>query len=278
MNRRPSNPKNHRKTKAANSTSSANRNQQVLGRPRPQRVAANHRIIPGQHSIRAALEAHRTSHHELWLSSRWESDPKLRELQNLAQGQGVPIRFKGDHEISVLHEGHQGAILISEKIVQIAWSDINYGEKAAVLFLDHLEDPHNFGAILRTAWLLGVDAVFYPEDRSVDLTPAVHKVACGGVEYLNLIRLPNFANLVADLKAKNFWFYGLSHKGQQTVLQTKFPSRTALFVGAEEKGLRGTSEKLCDELISIPQADANASFNASVATAMVLFESFRQRQ
>ena len=142
--------------------------------------------------------------------------------------------------------------------------------------LDGIEDPHNLGAILRTSWLTGVHGVLIPEDRAVGLTPTVHKVACGGVEHVPVEETTNFSNYAEDLKKKGYWIYGLSPRGKKSIFELDLPEKVVWAIGAEDKGMRVTTERLCDELVFIPQSSASASYNASVATAMALTETLRQ--
>ncbi len=248
------------------------------GKPSAKDWRRGQRLIPGHHSIKEAIAAERTEHHELWLQPRWSSQQTLREIEAAALAKRVKVVEKSETALSSFYQNHQGALLWSEPLPTLSPEELNFADTASVLLLDQLEDPNNFGAIIRTAWLLGVDAIFYPEERSVGLSPAAHKVACGGVEYVNMVQVQNFNKTCETLKEKGFWVYGLSHLGKTSVTKTKFPQKVALFVGSEEKGLRSTSERMCDDFVLIPQTAAAASFNASVATSIVLFESLRQRE
>ncbi len=149
-------------------------------------------------------------------------------------------------------------------------------DESKILILDGVEDPQNLGAIMRTAWLMGVQVLVLPEFRSVSVTPVVHKVASGGVEHVPVLVVGSFEPLLRELKEMGYWVFGLSHKSTQNLLQMKLPPKTVWILGSEDKGLRVTTERLCDELVSIPQLSAEASYNVSVAAGMALFETERQ--
>ncbi len=123
---------------------------------------------------------------------------------------------------------------------------------------------------------MGVEAVLLPSDRAVGLVPTVHKVSCGGVEHVPVIEVPNLSNVLSGLKDKGYWVFGLAAGGKQTMETVKIPEKIVWVLGAEDKGLRTTTERSCDELISIPQSDNAASYNVSVATGVALYETRRQ--
>ena len=144
--------------------------------------------------------------------------------------------------------------------------------------LDQITDPHNLGAILRTAWLLGVKALILSDSRTVSLTPAATKVASGGAEHVPVETVASLPQTLSDLKQKGFWIFGLAAGGQQRLWTVKIPDKVVWVIGAEGSGIRSSVAKFCDELISIPQSDKEASFNASVASALAFGETFRQRK
>jgi 23S rRNA (guanosine2251-2'-O)-methyltransferase len=117
-----------------------------------------------------------------------------------------------------------------------------------------------------------------PEDRSVGLSPTVHKVACGGVEHVPFEQYSQFHPKLEELKKQGYWVFGLSHKAEKNLFEIKIPEKVIWVLGAEDKGLRTTTERVCDELVCLPQADAAASYNVSVAAGMTLIETLRQRQ
>ena len=234
------------------------------------------RIVVGHHAIKEAFQVLPKATKELWLKTGFESSLELREFEKIAREKNIKIQIKSEVSLDRLCSTHQGAALLKEG--QPRWDDSVVKEFSTFLLLDGIEDPHNLGAILRTSWLMKVDGIFIPENRAVQLTPTVHKVACGGAEHVPVESCVNFSQSVEKLKEQGFWIFGLSHKATKTVFDFKIPEKIVWAIGAEDKGLRSTTERLCDELVSIPQSSNAASYNASVATAIALTETFRQHR
>lgn len=234
------------------------------------------RIVIGNHAIHETLKVRPKRVLSAWLRQGWESSQDLRELHDELKKHKIKTEVK---PLGILDRfgGHQGAAVMLEEVPELSWASLKEKSKSQVLVLDGIEDPHNLGAIMRTAWLMRVDAIFIPADRSVGLTPGVHKVACGGVEHVPVEVCTNFSNPLEELKKIGYWVFGLSHEGDKTIFDLNFPEKVVWVIGAEDKGLRSTTQKLCDELVSIPQVSAAASYNASVATGMALSETFRQQ-
>ncbi|MFN7826065.1 MAG: 23S rRNA (guanosine(2251)-2'-O)-methyltransferase RlmB [Pseudobdellovibrionaceae bacterium] len=236
------------------------------------------RPIVGTHAIREALQVHPSGLVQAWIKQGWESSTELRELEELFRSQKVKIEVKPEPLLHKLSQSHQGAALFSTWQPELDWNSLQQKETSKILVLDGIEDPHNLGAIIRTSWLMSVDAILIPQDRAVGLTATVHKVACGGAEHVPVVEVTNFSNILEDLKKLNFWVLGLSHKGKGTLFKQKLPAKVVWVIGAEDKGLRTATERACDELIGIPQVSAAASYNASVAAAIALSETYRQQQ
>lgn len=234
------------------------------------------RAVVGQHAINEALKVHRDWVEALWLQQGWESSQDLKKLHAQLKGRIEKIEVKPPGILEKLSNSQQGAALFLRESPKVDWQLVSEQKTARVLLLDGIEDPHNLGAILRTAWLNQVSAVLLPQDRAARVTPTVHKVACGGVEHVPIEICANFANITEELRKMGFWIFGLSATGANTLFDLKIPEKVVWCVGAEDKGLRTTTERLCDELVRIPQADAAASYNASVAVGMALLETGRQ--
>lgn len=234
------------------------------------------RLVMGQHAINEVLKVRPGSIAGLILRERWESSEDLRELEEKCRQRKVKIEIRPETVLDRVGS-HQGAMLLVNGIPELDMDSLKDKQKASLLVLDGVEDPHNLGAILRTAWLMGVSACIIPEERAVGLTPVVHKVASGGVEHVPVVRVQNFNNLFTELKEQGFWIFGLSHESKSTVFDLKIPEKVIWVLGAEDKGMRTTTERLCDELVRIPQISADASYNVSVSAAIALTESFRQQ-
>lgn len=234
------------------------------------------RAVIGHHAIREALNIRPHQAKVLWIKQGYESSQDLREIYELAEKEKIKIELHPDARIDKFGSSHQGACLYVDGGPELDFEGLESFDNSAVIILDGIEDPHNLGAILRTSWLTGVHGVIIPEDRAVGLTPTVHKVACGGVEHVPLLETTNFAGQVQKLKDQGYWVFGLSHKAKKTIFDLDLPAKVVWVIGAEDKGLRVNTERLCDELVAIPQASAGASYNASVATAVALTETMRQ--
>ncbi len=159
---------------------------------------------------------------------------------------------------------------------ELKWKSFEGETTHVVLLLDGLEDPHNLGSILRTAWLSGVTAILTPEDRAVGLTATVCKIASGGAEHVPVDTHANLASAIQQLKDLGFWIYGLSEKGARKPWEFELPKKIAWVVGNEGSGMRVPTERACDELVRLPQVPTGSSYNASIAAAMALAETCRQ--
>jgi 23S rRNA (guanosine2251-2'-O)-methyltransferase len=161
---------------------------------------------------------------------------------------------------------------ISEMLVKTKNSD------PLLILLDNIVDPHNLGALIRTAFCVGADGVVIPKDRSAPPTPAVSKSSAGALEHVLLARVTNMTATIKTLKQQGVWVIGLDKYAEVNIYQSDLTGPMALVVGGEEHGIRPLVRKHCDGLISIPQSPDVDSLNASVAGAVAMYEAFRQRQ
>jgi 23S rRNA (guanosine2251-2'-O)-methyltransferase len=152
------------------------------------------------------------------------------------------------------------------------------GQHAFVLVLDGIEDPHNLGALMRSADGAGVDGVVIPERRAVGITGTVVKASAGASEHLSVARVVNIARSIEDLKERNVWVVGLDERGEQSYDELDYNMDCAIVLGAEGKGLHDLVRKKCDLLVSIPMMGQVSSLNVSVAGGIVMYEVLRQRR
>ncbi len=145
------------------------------------------------------------------------------------------------------------------------------------LFLDEVQDPHNLGAILRTADATGVDAVIIPKHNSVGMNATVRKVACGAAETVKLIVVSNLTRTIKDIQKKGMWMTGLMGETDKTIYDVNLTGAVGLVMGAEGTGLRKLTGETCDYLAAIPMVGSVESLNVSVAAGVVLYEALRQR-
>lgn len=234
------------------------------------------RQIAGTHAVKEALKVRPQSIKQAYLQSNLMGTADLKELIQILKEHDIRFEERSDMELSKICAGHQGAVIFSDYNPAFDYVHQGWEHNSMIVALDGVEDPHNLGAILRTSWLMEVSGLIIPQDRAVGLTPTVHKVACGGAEHVEIARTNNFNDPFETLKEAGFWVYGLSHKAEKSIYDIEYPEKVIWVLGAEDKGLRSTTERACDELVSIPQAAADASYNVSVATAMALAETKRQ--
>ncbi|MEK6554604.1 MAG: 23S rRNA (guanosine(2251)-2'-O)-methyltransferase RlmB [Bdellovibrionota bacterium] len=190
----------------------------------------------------------------------------------------MKVHSREETALNKIAPSHQGvAVFMKDSpTFDLEELDADDQEKVIIMALDEITDPHNVGAILRSAWLMGVKALLVPEHRAGHLTPSVIKVASGGAEHVPMIVVKNLVQDLKYLKDKGFWIFGLAGEGRATLLKTRVHEKIVWVVGSEEKGIRSSVRGVCDELVQIPQTSSEASFNASVASSIALYETVRQ--
>lgn len=234
------------------------------------------RFIAGVHPIREALRAGRPL--DKILIAKGASGPRIQEIVDLSRAASVPVRFETREALDRATKGasHQGVVAFGSAHSYVELDSI-LSDAKLVIVLDGVEDPHNLGAIVRTAHAAGAQAVVVPERRSAPLSETVDKAAAGALEYLPVARVVNVSRALERLKESGFWIYGLDERGTELYDEAAFTVPTAIVLGGEGKGLHQNVQKHCDVLVRIPMAGAVSSLNVSVAAGVVLFE-WRRRQ
>lgn len=229
------------------------------------------RFSIGVHPVREALRAQRPL--DKVLIAKGTTGTRIQEIIDLCRERGIPVRFEPRDALDRVSKGvpHQGVIAFGAARDYVELEDIIDGASLLVI-LDGVEDPHNLGAIIRTAHAAGANAVIVPERRAAPLTEAVDKAAAGALEYLPVVRVTNVSQTIERLKQRSFWIYGLDERGTQLYSQIEFSVPAAIVLGGEGKGLHQGVRKHCDVLVRIPMAGAVSSLNVSVAAGIVLFE------
>lgn len=234
------------------------------------------RFLAGVHPVREALRAHRAF--DKVVIAKGSAGPRIQEIVDLCREGKVPVRFEPRDALDRAANGvpHQGVIAFG---AAHRYADLqSVGEEARLLVvLDGVEDPHNFGAIIRSAHAAGADAVIVPERRAAPLTETVARAAAGALEYIPVIRVGNVKSALERLKERRFWIYGLDERGDRIYTGVAFDDRAAIVLGGEGKGLHQSVRAHCDVLLRIPMAGAVSSLNVSVAAGVVLFEWRKQR-
>ncbi|MCS7025314.1 MAG: 23S rRNA (guanosine(2251)-2'-O)-methyltransferase RlmB [Bryobacteraceae bacterium] len=238
-------------------------------------VSLRNRILAGIHPVREALLAGRPI--EKVVIAKGAGGLRLQEIIELCRQSQVPVRFEPRDSLDRTSPGaaHQGVIAFAAEKRYASAEEI-VGRAQGLVLLDGVEDPHNLGAIIRTAHAAGAGGVIIPERRAVGLTEVVAKSSAGALEHLPVARVANLRQELNRLKESGYWIYGLDERGSLDYDQTTYSTPTAFVLGGEGKGLHEHVRKHCDFLIRIPMAGAIASLNVSVAAGIVLFEWRRQ--
>lgn len=239
-------------------------------------------IIEGRNAVIEALRVG-TPIDKIFLA-RGETDAALGHIASNARNQGVVVveadRRKLDN-MSRTHS-HQGVIALAavreyvdpEDILQIARDK---GEPPLIVICDELSDPHNLGAVIRTAECAGAHGVIIPKRRSAGLTAVVAKTSAGAVSHVPVARVPNLASLLKDLKKQGVWIFGTDAAGTVPLYEADFKGPAAIVIGSEGAGMGRLISETCDFLVRIPMRGKLNSLNASAAAAILLYEAVRQR-
>jgi len=242
-------------------------------------------FLYGVNPVREALGGSGRKPLELLLVAG-ERSARLEALQQLAQQQQLRVAFRERRELDRLagHNHHQGVLL---RLEPFQYSDLGEligrwqesGRSAFFLLLESITDPHNFGAILRSAEVAGCHGVIVAKDRACSVTPVVEKTAAGALSHLLLCQVTNLSRAIEELKQAGVWCYGLAGEaGAQNLYAADLIGNLALVVGSEGKGLRENIRKHCDGLLAIPMRGRVGSLNVAVAAAVALFEVVRQNE
>ena len=237
-------------------------------------------LLVGIHPVREALRAGRPL--DRVLIAKGAGGARLQELIALCKERSIPVRFEPKEQLDRAANGarHQGVLAFGSAET---YASLEETMKAGGLHvvLDGVEDPHNLGAIIRTAHAAGAAAVVIPERRAAGLTETVAKAAAGALAYIPVVRVVNVGRALEELKEHGYWIYGLDERGTETYDRAAFSDPVAIVLGGEGHGLHEHMAKKCDFLVRIPMSGAGsggvASLNVSVAAGVVLFEWMRRR-
>ncbi len=238
--------------------------------------------LEGRNALTEALRSGRTID-KVFIASG-ETDRALQRLAAQAKEAGavvVPVDRRKLDAMSVTH-AHQGVITLAAAHEYYTIDDIleeaaARGENALIVICDELTDPHNLGAIIRSAECAGAHGVIIPKRRSVGLTATVAKASAGAVEYMKVARVTNINNAIAELKEKGVWIFGTAAEGSIPMYQADLTGPAALVIGNEGDGMSSLVRKNCDVTVHIPMQGQISSLNASAAASILLYEAVRQR-
>lgn len=239
-------------------------------------------LIYGRHSVQSAIESNR-SLNRLWVNAKLRYDSRFRPLILEAKANGAVIDEVDGLRLSQMTQGanHQGIVAQVSAYGYVELESMVEQAKAAarrpvIIAADGITDPHNLGAIIRSAEAIGAQGIVIPQRRAVGITSTVSKVAAGALENIPIVRVVNLGRSLEYLKSSGFWIYGLAAEATQPVHAADFSEPVVLVVGSEGSGLSLSVQNLCDVLVSIELQGKTPSLNASVATGMALYEIYRQ--
>jgi 23S rRNA (guanosine2251-2'-O)-methyltransferase len=239
-------------------------------------------ILYGINTVTEALRARGRAFE--WVGvAKERHDIRLQRVIEECRKIGVPVRVLPRVELDRMagNAGHQGLVAVTSAKQYSDLDDLvaaRRGEHSLIVVLDGVEDPHNLGAILRTADAAGADGVVIPERRAAGVTGTVAKTSAGASEHLPVAKVTNVSRALEELKSKELWIVGLDERGAQTYDSVDYKMHCAIVLGAEGKGLHDLVRKHCDLVVSVPMLGKVASLNVSVAAGVVLFEVVRQRR
>ena len=238
--------------------------------------------IEGRNAVLEAFRSGRTID-KLFVLDGCQDGP-VRTILREARKYDTIINYVPKERLDQISETgkHQGVIAYAAAYEYAEVEDMlkaaeEKGEPPFLILLDGIEDPHNLGAILRTADGAGVDAVIAPRDKSVGITETVLRVSVGAAEKVPFIQVTNLARTMKQLQSRGIWIFGTSDKGDRGLYETDFTGPAALVMGAEGEGMRRLTEENCDFLLRIPMKGSIPCLNVSVATGVCLYEMVRQR-
>lgn len=202
-----------------------------------------------------------------------------KEIKSLIDFRKIPVQYKSKREIDDLANGvHQGIILFIPDYKYKDLDDVLTDESSFFVLLDHIEDPHNLGAIVRTCEAAGVDAIIMPRDRQVQVNATVMKTSVGTLENVDIVTVSNLNNTISELKKNGFWVVGTALEDSVDYRSIDYSSKIALVIGNENSGMSNLVKKSCDFIAKIPMYGKTNSLNASVAAGIMIYEVIRNRK
>jgi 23S rRNA (guanosine2251-2'-O)-methyltransferase len=239
--------------------------------------------LTGIHAVREALEA--GSFFDRIVIAKGRQDSRIEEIVQLARSHGIAVRFEDRGQLDRLANSrdHQGVVAMAAARAAATLEDIleranqSKSQQGLIVLLDGVEDPHNLGAIIRTALAAGAHGVVIPERRAAGLTDTVARASAGALAHLPVAKVTNLARAIEELKEAGYWLVGLDEAGEKSYTEVDYTSPTGIIMGGEGDGLHELTRKRCDFVVSLPTTGPVKSLNVSVATGVVLFEALRQR-
>ncbi|WP_125153904.1 23S rRNA (guanosine(2251)-2'-O)-methyltransferase RlmB [Clostridium rectalis] len=239
-------------------------------------------IIEGRNAVTEALRSDRTI--EQVLVAKGDVKGSINVIFALAREKGIVVKEVDRKKLDQLSESgnHQGVIAYVTPYNYVEVEDIlkyakGKNEDPFIVILDELEDPHNFGAIIRTAEICGVHGIVIPKRRNVGVTPTVYKSSAGAIEYMKIAKVSNINSAIDDLKKRGLWVYGADMCTDSYCYESDLTGPIVLVIGSEGRGISKLTKEKCDVIVKIPMIGQITSLNASVAGGILMYEILKQR-
>lgn len=235
--------------------------------------------MTGFHAVEEALSAGRAI--DRIVIARGRHGERIEALVRLAKSRGVPVRFEEREQVDRLAgtREHQGvaALGAAKRAVELEDLLAKKTERGLLVLLDGIEDPHNLGAIVRSALAAGAEGVVVPERRAAGLTDTVERASAGALAHLPVARVKNLVRAMEQIKEAGYWLVGLDERAEKRYTEIDLKGSIGIVLGREGEGLHELTRKRCDFLVSLPTSGPVRSLNVSVAAGIMLFEAVRQR-
>jgi 23S rRNA (guanosine2251-2'-O)-methyltransferase len=236
--------------------------------------------VTGFHAVEEALAAGRPL--DRIIIARGRHGERIEGVVQLAKSRGVPVRFEDRLQIDRLvgTREHQGIAALGAAKPAVDLEDLLRTKTSSglIVLLDGVEDPHNLGAVVRTALAAGATGVVIPERRAAGLTDTVERASAGALAHLTVARVKNLVRAMEEMKEAGYWLVGLDERAEKNYTEVDLKGSVGIVLGREGEGLHELTRKRCDFLVSIPTSGPVRSLNVSVAAGVMLFEAVRQRQ
>ena len=218
----------------------------------------------GKNSLKEALN-NPSKIKKVYLSENF----KDKDILKLIRDNNIRYESISSYDLDKIDSKNQGVMVLLDDFVYTDLNDVL--DEKVIIMLDHLEDPHNFGAIIRTAESAGIKTIIIPKDRSVDVNPTVMKTSSGALNYINIVRVTNLNNVINKLKDNGYFIYGADMSGTD-YKKINYADKVVLVIGNEGHGLSNIVRKSCDEIVSLPMKGNINSLNASVAAGILIYD------
>ncbi|MBU3091341.1 23S rRNA (guanosine(2251)-2'-O)-methyltransferase RlmB [Clostridium sp. CM028] len=239
-------------------------------------------LVEGRNAVIEALKSDRTI--EYILIAKGDMVGSISVVLALAKEKGIVTKEVDRRKLDEISQtsSHQGVIAIVTPYKYFQLNDIfeyarERGEKPFIIILDEIEDPHNFGSIIRTAEVCGAHGIIIPKRKNVGVTPTVYKTSAGAIEHMKIVKVTNINATIEEIKGLGVWVYGADMDAENYVFNTDLTGAVALVIGSEGRGISKLTKEKCDVLVKIPMAGKITSLNASVAGGIIMYEIMKQK-